>query len=59
MGCGREINRSCPAVTENAGRTCWLVAGTLCDGTVQGTAAQKIGSCRDCDFYQGVKNKKY
>ncbi len=38
----------------NGGRTCWAIAGTLCDGEVQGTFAQKIDNCMDCDFYQLV-----
>jgi methyl-accepting chemotaxis protein len=57
-GCGRENNGSCPAATEGAGRSCWLVAGTMCGGAVQGTAAQKLGNCRDCDFYKKVKARQ-
>lgn len=58
-GCGRDKGgSSCPAVKENAGRTCWLVAGTMCGGAVQGTAAQKIGNCRNCDFYKKVKARE-
>ncbi len=38
----------------NGGRACWAIAGTLCDGEVQGTFAQKIDNCMDCDFYQLV-----
>ena len=38
----------------NAGRLCWLVAGTFCGGTVQGTFAEKSVSCRQCDFYRKV-----
>jgi methyl-accepting chemotaxis protein len=58
MNCDREKDNSCPAVTELAGRNCWLVAGTMCGGTVQGTAAKKIGNCRQCDFYQKVKARE-
>lgn len=50
-GCGCERSRACPAVTKSQGRMCWLVAGTLCDGEVQGTFARKYKSCRECDFY--------
>jgi hypothetical protein len=39
---------------KNAGRTCWVVAGTLCNGKVQGTFAQKYEECEKCDFYQLV-----
>ena len=57
----------CPAAIErklhgvhggvNAGRSCWVVAGTLCHGEVQGPFAQKYNSCKDCDFYQMVQTE--
>lgn len=43
----------CPAHPDH-GRDCWAVAGTLCGGQVQGAFAEKIGNCRQCDFYKGV-----
>ncbi|OGS20474.1 MAG: hypothetical protein A3J83_03490 [Elusimicrobia bacterium RIFOXYA2_FULL_40_6] len=36
------------------GRDCWAVAGTLCGGQVQGTEAEKLGNCRNCEFYKKV-----
>jgi len=42
----------CPAYTAGAGHSCWLVVGTFCDGTVQGSLARKQASCMDCDFYK-------
>jgi len=36
------------------GRACWAIAGTLCGGVVQGTFAQKLGSCMKCEFYRSV-----
>jgi len=55
----------CPAAThgslngvhggKNGGRSCWIIAGTLCGGKVQGSFAQKIGNCMSCDFYAKVK----
>jgi len=58
----------CPAAVEtnfngfnegsNAGRLCWLVAGTFCDGVVQGTFADKCVSCKQCNFYQTVHREK-
>ena len=54
----------CPAATEkrvnkinngiNGGRSCWAVAGTLCGGKVNGTAALKILNCMQCYFYKMV-----
>lgn len=53
--CGHEKDNKCPAVIQHAGRSCWLVAGTLCGGKVQGDFAQKIDSCKACEFYIKVK----
>jgi hypothetical protein len=70
MKCGKEQPNAlgiCPAVTEaradgvngglNAGRVCWAVAGTLCGGEVQGTYAQKLMNCTDCDFRARVRDE--
>ncbi len=43
---------------ENAGRACWVVAGTLCDGRPQGTFATKFAGCETCDFYLLVKKQE-
>lgn len=55
----------CPASVEgsldgvhdgtNAGRACWVVAGTMCGGTVQGSFGSKYLNCEQCDFYQSVR----
>lgn len=59
----------CPATGEhrlegthhgnNAGRACWVIAGTLCQGEVQGTFAQKYKNCEICDFYKLVKKEEF
>jgi len=58
MNCGRvpggasaEALGVCPAFTCGAGQACWLVAGTMCGGQIQGTLARKIDSCLACDFF--------
>lgn len=53
MRCGRERDATikCPAYP-HFGRICWVVAGTFCEGKVQGTFAQKLEDCRRCEFYQ-------
>jgi len=40
---------------KNAGRVCWVVAGTMCGGEVVGSFARKYRDCRECEFYQQVK----
>lgn len=44
---------------KNAGRACWVLAGTLCGGAVQGTFAQKYRNCETCDFYKLVKKEEF
>jgi len=58
----------CPAAMEkrldtvhggiNSGRACWVVAGTLCGGTVQGSFARKNLACKRCDFYKRVHHEE-
>lgn len=72
--CGREPGGAhpelgvCPSATDtrlhgahegkNAGRACWVVAGTLCGGQVQGTFAKKYENCDKCNFFQLVKEEE-
>ncbi len=39
----------------NAGRACWVVSGTLCDGVVAGDFEDKVNDCRRCAFYHRVE----
>ncbi len=41
----------CPSYEADDHR-CWLTAGTLCGGTVQGDFAQKAESCMQCEVFQ-------
>ncbi len=43
---------------KSAGRACWIVAGSLCGGKVQGTYAQKLFNCWKCDFMNLVKKEE-
>ena len=42
---------------KNAGRACWVIAGTLCKGEVQGSFAKKFNDCQICNFYLLVKEE--
>ena len=58
----------CPASVEtrvngihggvNGGRCCYAIVGTLCGDKVQGTYAQKLSSCMDCDFFKLVVSEE-
>lgn len=72
MSCGRGPANSngnvCPAAITitldgvhdgtNAGRACWVVAGTLCNGEVSGTFAKKMDNCLTCPFYRRVRGEE-
>ena len=59
----------CPAATsaqyngvhggKNAGRACWTVTGTYCNGKVSGSYAEKLPDCKICAFYQFVMQQEY
>lgn len=59
---------TCPASTEkkldgihggrNAGRACWVVEGTLCNGKIQGSFSKKYDTCMACDFCVKVKEEE-
>ena len=58
----------CPAAMERAldgthdgigaGRACWVVKGTLCNGSIHGPFEQKYRECAKCDFYNYVKEQE-
>lgn len=37
-----------------AGRICWLLSGTFCEGKIQGSFAEKRDSCKSCNFYKKI-----
>jgi diguanylate cyclase len=43
---------------DRGGRFCWAIAGTLCDGKVQGISDVKLSSCLDCAFLQQVRDEE-
>ena len=43
---------------EYGGRVCWAVAGTFCNGDLQGSFAEKRTSCITCDFFQQVQKEE-
>jgi len=62
--CGREKGGAkvhelgvCPAYP-NHGKHCAHVAGTLCEGTTQGTFAMKLVNCMQCNFYKSADYDK-
>jgi hypothetical protein len=59
INCGREKGGDkaaelgeCVASKKGMGHSCWAVAGTLCEGEIQGTFARKLGLCNACEVFQ-------
>lgn len=43
---------------KNAGRYCWRIAGTMCNGKVCGSFAVKAKDCASCEFYSLVRQEE-
>lgn len=58
--CPAAINKESNGVNNgsNGGRICWAIAGTLCEGRLQGTFALNRENCIFCDFYSLVRNEE-
>ncbi len=42
----------------HGGRFCWAITNTLCGGKPQGTFAQKLMTCLDCEFMKQVHEEE-
>ncbi|MEW6109313.1 MAG: two-CW domain-containing protein [Nitrospirota bacterium] len=61
--CGSE--HICPSASEtrldgvhtgkNGGRSCWVIAKTLCGDKIDGTFLEKFKDCAICDFHRKVR----
>jgi hypothetical protein len=49
--CPPDRKARCPASEFNCGDMCWLVNGTLCEGSDQGSWEEKMTICRTCPVF--------
>lgn len=58
--CPAAAETSCDGINggKNAGRLCWAISGSLCEGARQGTFAQKLPGCLLCRFLQSVRKEQ-
>ena len=49
--CPTERKRMCPAWEFGAGKLCWFINGTICEGAVQSDWREKMEMCRGCDVF--------
>jgi len=47
--CPPERKNRCPAWEFRAGKLCWCITGTVCEGKIQQNWEEKIKICRSCE----------
>jgi hypothetical protein len=47
--CPAARKKNCPAWELRAGRLCWFINGTICEGEVQKNWEEKMKICRQCE----------
>ena len=52
--CPFEQKRQCPAWEFQAGKLCWFINGTICDGSAKRDWQEKIDICRSCEVFNSV-----
>ncbi len=55
--CPVTLDASCDGINsgKNAGRVCWAIAGTFCDGKIQGSFVSKESSCTTCKVFKQIQ----
>jgi hypothetical protein len=49
--CPPERKKQCPAWEFHAGRLCWFINGTICEGGPQMDWSEKMKTCRSCEVF--------
>ncbi|MEE9557171.1 MAG: hypothetical protein V3V76_07925, partial [Candidatus Adiutricales bacterium] len=49
--CSLSDRERCPAWEFRAGKLCWFINGTICEGTVQKDWSEKMKICRSCEVF--------
>lgn len=52
--CSPKKKRDCPAWEFQAGRLCWFINGTKCDGVAQKDWHDKLEICRSCEVFRSI-----
>jgi hypothetical protein len=52
--CPRKRKTNCPAWEFQAGKLCWFINGTICEGQVQQNWKEKMKICRECEVLQSL-----
>jgi len=52
--CPPDRKRLCPAWEFQAGKICWFINGTICEGAVQKNWREKMEICRSCEVLSSL-----
>jgi hypothetical protein len=52
--CPRKRKLHCPAWEFQAGKLCWFINGTICEGEVQQNWQEKMKICRECEVLKSL-----
>ncbi len=52
--CPPDRKKECPAWEFQAGRLCWFINGTICEGVVQKDWHTKMKVCRNCEVLSSL-----
>ncbi len=50
--CPPDRKKKCPAWEFRAGKICWFINGTICEGVVQKDWKEKMMICRTCEVFR-------
>lgn len=54
MHCPTDRKKQCPAWEFKAGKLCWFINGTICQGENHSTWREKMGICRSCEVFNSM-----
>ncbi len=57
--CSHNQKAQCPAWEFKAGKLCWFINGTICEGSVQKNWKEKMKICRSCEVFLTDFNVKH
>jgi hypothetical protein len=52
--CPEGRKKQCPTWEFNAGKICWFINGTICEGSIQKNWEEKMKICRSCEVLSAL-----
>jgi DNA-binding XRE family transcriptional regulator len=56
--CPSDRRKECPVWEFQAGKLCWFVSGSICEGKAQKNWQEKMKICRSCKVFKSLCNLK-